>query len=50
MTASPTAEVQMPQDKPPNWANSLMKWALTTPGIQSMVGQGVACPPQLQRA
>lgn len=42
MTASPTAEVQLPQDKPPDWANSLMKWALTTPGIQSMVGQGVA--------
>jgi hypothetical protein len=42
MTTSPTAEVQMPQDKPPNWANSLMKWALTTPGIQSTVGKGVA--------
>jgi hypothetical protein len=42
MTASPTAEVRMPQDKPPDWANSWMKWALTTPGIQSMVGQGVA--------
>lgn len=42
MTVSPTAEVQIPQDKPPNWANSWMKWALTTPGIQSMVGKGVA--------
>ena len=42
MTASPVAEVQLPRDKPPDWANSLMKWALTTPGIQSMVGQGVA--------
>jgi hypothetical protein len=36
------AEVQLPDDKPPGWANSLMKWALTTPGLQSMVGQGVA--------
>ena len=42
MTVSPTAEVRMPQDKPPGWANSWMKWALTTPGIQSMVGKGVA--------
>lgn len=42
MTVSPTAEVRMPQDKPPDWANSWMKWALTTPGIQSMVGKGVA--------
>jgi hypothetical protein len=41
MTVSPTAEVHIPQDKPPDWANSWMKWALTTPGIQSMVGQGV---------
>lgn len=42
MRTSPTGEVQIPQDKPPDWANSLMKWALTTPGIQSLVGQGVA--------
>ena len=42
MTVSPTAEVRIPQDKPPDWANSWMKWALTTPGIQSMIGQGVA--------
>ena len=42
MTVSPSAEVRMPQDKPPDWANSWMKWALTTPGIQKMVGQGVA--------
>lgn len=41
MTVLPTAEVHIPQDKPPDWANSWMKWALTTPGIQSMVGQGV---------
>jgi hypothetical protein len=32
----------MPQDKPPDWANSWMKWALITPGIQSLVGKGVA--------
>lgn len=42
MTISPMAEVRIPQDKPPEWANSWMRWALTTPGIQSMVGQGVA--------
>ena len=42
MTESVTAEVRLPEDKPPAWANSLMKWALTTPVIQSMVGQGVA--------
>ena len=42
MTAYPKAEVQMPQDKPPAWANSWMTWALTTPGIQRMVGKGVA--------
>jgi hypothetical protein len=42
MTVSPTTEVRIPQDKPPDWANSWMKWALTTPGIQSMVGKGVA--------
>lgn len=42
MTVPPTAEVRIPQDKPPVWANSWMKWALTTPGIQNMVGKGVA--------
>jgi F420H(2)-dependent quinone reductase len=42
MTASPGAEVQLPQDKPPDWANAWMKWALNAPGIQRMVGQGVA--------
>ena len=42
MTTSPTTRVQVPQDKPPDWANSWMKWALTAPGIQSLVGQGVA--------
>jgi hypothetical protein len=42
MTVSTTAEVRIPQDKPPAWANSWMKWALTAPGIQSLVGKGVA--------
>jgi deazaflavin-dependent oxidoreductase (nitroreductase family) len=42
MTESVTTEVQLPQDKPPAWVNSMMKWMLTTPGVQSMVGQGVA--------
>lgn len=42
MTVSPTAEVRLPEDKPPDWANALMKWALTAPGIQRMVGQGLA--------
>lgn len=37
-----TTEVKLPDDRPPDWANSLMKWALTVPGIQGMVGQGVA--------
>ena len=42
MSDTMTAEVKLPDDKPPAWANSLMKWAVTTPGIQAMVGQGVA--------
>jgi deazaflavin-dependent oxidoreductase (nitroreductase family) len=42
MTDSATTEVRLPDDRPPNWANSMMKWALTTPGLQGMVGQGVA--------
>ena len=42
MTDSATTEVRLPDDRPPNWANSLMKWALNTPGLQGMVGQGVA--------
>ena len=42
MTDAVTADVKLPEDKPPAWANSLMRWALATPGIQGMVGQGVA--------
>lgn len=42
MKPSPKGEVQLPQDKPPDWANSWMKLALNTPGMQRMIGQGVA--------
>lgn len=42
MTDSAIKEVRLPDDRPPNWANSMMKWALTTPGLQGMIGQGVA--------
>lgn len=42
MTDSSTVEVRMPEDKPPAWANSFMKWVLHTPGLQTMVGGQVA--------
>jgi hypothetical protein len=42
MTDTETVEMQLPDDRPPDWANSLMRWALTTPVLQSMIGQGVA--------
>lgn len=42
MADTPTTERSVPVHKPPAWANTLMKWACTTPGIQRMVGQGVA--------
>lgn len=42
MTVSPTTDLQLPNDKPPDWANAFMRWALNTPGIQKMIGQGVA--------
>ncbi|MFZ0015304.1 MAG: nitroreductase/quinone reductase family protein [Acidimicrobiia bacterium] len=42
MTDSATLDVRLPDDKPPAWANSLMKWALTTRGLQKMVGHDVA--------
>lgn len=35
-------EVELPRDIPPAWANALMRWAITTPVLQAMVGQGVA--------
>lgn len=41
-TKPDTSEVRLPEDVPTRWANSLMKWALTTPGLQGMIGQGVA--------
>ena len=42
MTEMEATKVELPQDKPPQWANSLMKWALTAPVLQRMVGEGVA--------
>jgi hypothetical protein len=42
MTDPMTVDVHLPEDKPPAWVNTLMTWMLTTPGIQAMVGQGVA--------
>jgi hypothetical protein len=42
MSDSQTIEIQLPDDRPPDWANSLMKWALTTPGLQSTLGQQLA--------
>ena len=42
MTDPAINEVRLPEDKPPNWANSIMKWALTVPGLRSTVGQNVA--------
>ncbi len=35
-------DVRLPDDRPPAWANSMMRWALTAPGIQGLVGKGVA--------
>jgi hypothetical protein len=42
MTDSTRTEVKLPDDRPPAWANSVMKWALTTRVFQGWVGQGVA--------
>ena len=42
MTDTETVGMQLPDDRPPDWANSLMRWALTSPVLQSMIGQGVA--------
>lgn len=42
MTDSADVEVLMPEDKPPAWANSFMKWVLHTPGLRAMVGREVA--------
>ncbi len=42
MTDASVVEVRMPEDKPPAWANSFMKWMLSTPGLQGLVGREVA--------
>ena len=42
MTDTSTTDVRLPEDIPPKWANALMKLALTTPGLERMIGQGVA--------
>ncbi len=42
MADSMTADVRLPEDIPPKWANSLMKWALTKPLLQTSVGREVA--------
>lgn len=42
MSDARTIEVELPDDRPPDWANSLMRWALTTPGLQTMIGQQLA--------
>lgn len=42
MATSPPTEHSMPMDAPPGWANAWMKWALTTPVLQSMIGKGLA--------
>ena len=38
----PTESVQLPSTEVPTWVNSLMTWMLSTPGIQALVGRGVA--------
>jgi hypothetical protein len=42
MTDSGRDELQMPDDKPPAFANAIMRWAVTTPWVERWVGQGVA--------
>lgn len=42
MSAEVATKVELPRDKPPGWANSLMAWALNTRGLQRMVGESVA--------
>jgi hypothetical protein len=42
MTVARTDEVRLPDDRPPEWVNAIMKWAVTTPGLQGWVGRGVA--------
>jgi hypothetical protein len=42
VTDSVRDELQMPDDKPPAFANAIMRWAVKTPWIERWVGQGVA--------
>jgi hypothetical protein len=42
MTESVIADVRLPNDRPPKWVNSFVKWALETPGLQGTMGQGLA--------
>jgi hypothetical protein len=42
MIQQDTAPITVPDDRPPEWANSIMRWAITTKGIESWVGTGVA--------
>lgn len=42
MSLTRHTDTRLPDSRPPDWANSLMKWACSTPILQRMVGQGVA--------
>ena len=42
MADSMTTDVVLPEDRPPDWANSLMRWALSLPGVQRVIGKQVA--------
>jgi deazaflavin-dependent oxidoreductase (nitroreductase family) len=42
MTTAPQTQSRISMDAPPAWANAWMRWALTTPVLQSMVGRSVA--------
>lgn len=42
MTTSSPTERAVPTQAPPRWANAWMKWALTTPVLQTMLGRGLA--------
>lgn len=42
MSDTRTEQVVVPEDIPPAWANSLMKWALGAPVIEKWVGKEVA--------
>lgn len=42
MSDSATETIVVPDDRPPGWANSFVKWALTTPVIEKWLGQTLA--------